>query len=738
MSIIDKAAQIRSATYGKDVRESIASGIEEIDSEVVSNSVMHTAREEALETRQLLVEIKENNLEDQFNGLIINAGDSNAEIVAGRTSNVTGITSDTIGHRVDAVDIHLKNIDNDIILNKFAYNFKYLNFPILTKARKERKTSNREILALGDSHGWGQGSTDDEWIEGQPYFSSHMAIPYNGGFYARLEKYIKDKFGFYESSINFSTLGSNKINKLSNVTPLSRANNDDINKQSDNIIMNVGLLKLEQDKPLINPQDSNFYNPTSKNMSSDVIYGYNVFRQKFGKGCAIFSNCNNKIQTKSYNSQYITITPNTSYSENADYTQYKFNGGIYYGFNTSSFTNQFIHICGQVRPDWLIPDIKLLIEGYGYVKVTSIVEIDREIKGFNIFITNIDGSIINKDLSGFLYPGKQLYLHSGNGFEFRVRMREHASKMYLGVLKTPNSSKLNIYFREDFKGIRETDLFDDVINPTTNTFYKLKNGYPIVTRVVNGDFITLDTNEFSFVDNKIIIDTYSPSNVDVVYCVDWGFKQKGEIVFEYGGENVSAVKDSDYLSTLFYIRGIFFDRNTFLNHSMGGHTTGAWLGTMASFNDSARNHIADIKKYLCFTPTLLLIQAPIVNEYLNQTTIQTFKNNLDSIISTLNSHRSPAETKNMDVLFFTTVADRTKDYSGTDLASIKYNDYFNGLKEYCNSNNYGLIDFREGFKDMVSKNIIDYDFLYDNDIHPSPFVNEYIAKELYKAIDLIM
>lgn len=77
---------IRNAIYGKDVRESIAQGLEAVNTEVESTTA------------------KENNLESQFNSLIINAGNSNSEIVVGRTSTVTGQTYDTIGKRIDGID----------------------------------------------------------------------------------------------------------------------------------------------------------------------------------------------------------------------------------------------------------------------------------------------------------------------------------------------------------------------------------------------------------------------------------------------------------------------------------------------------------------------------------------------------------------------------------------------------------------------------------------------------------
>ena len=65
-NVTSKVATIRNAKYGNEVREGIASGIENINTEVVST----TGKQEVLET--------------VFNGLVINAGSDNAEIVVAR------------------------------------------------------------------------------------------------------------------------------------------------------------------------------------------------------------------------------------------------------------------------------------------------------------------------------------------------------------------------------------------------------------------------------------------------------------------------------------------------------------------------------------------------------------------------------------------------------------------------------------------------------------------------------
>ena len=87
MAIIsDVVAKIRQAIYGKDVRENIAVGIESINEEVESTTSRQT------------------NLEGTFKQLIINAGNSNAEIVAARG------TYTTLLNRLDDLKVGGRNL----------------------------------------------------------------------------------------------------------------------------------------------------------------------------------------------------------------------------------------------------------------------------------------------------------------------------------------------------------------------------------------------------------------------------------------------------------------------------------------------------------------------------------------------------------------------------------------------------------------------------------------------------
>ena len=77
--------KIRTAIYGKDVRSAIADSIE------------------AMNIENQEVSYRQSYLGETFNNLIINAGNSNAEIVAARTK-ADGTNYDTIGARLNAID----------------------------------------------------------------------------------------------------------------------------------------------------------------------------------------------------------------------------------------------------------------------------------------------------------------------------------------------------------------------------------------------------------------------------------------------------------------------------------------------------------------------------------------------------------------------------------------------------------------------------------------------------------
>jgi hypothetical protein len=96
--------KIKTAIYGKDVRDSIYDGIDAINKETEETTS------------------KQENLEATFNQLIINAGESNAEVVAARHDNASGATYETLPQRLDATTeqlAHMASLEKSILQNFF-------------------------------------------------------------------------------------------------------------------------------------------------------------------------------------------------------------------------------------------------------------------------------------------------------------------------------------------------------------------------------------------------------------------------------------------------------------------------------------------------------------------------------------------------------------------------------------------------------------------------------------------
>lgn len=91
--------QIRKAVYGREVRSSIANAIELINKEQVNTSTAQT------------------NLDSKFNQLIINAGNSNAEVVAARVK-ADGTQFDTLSKRLDKGDEVHDALNNEVISSR--------------------------------------------------------------------------------------------------------------------------------------------------------------------------------------------------------------------------------------------------------------------------------------------------------------------------------------------------------------------------------------------------------------------------------------------------------------------------------------------------------------------------------------------------------------------------------------------------------------------------------------------
>ncbi len=123
-NVINKINKIRTAIFGKEVREALADGLETINKETESTTE------------------RQQHLEETFDKLIINAGTSNAEIVDARIDKHTGKTYKKIGDRLDDVSSQLDNNIREID-EKFSKKE-------VMKDIKQKKT----LITFGSDDGW--------------------------------------------------------------------------------------------------------------------------------------------------------------------------------------------------------------------------------------------------------------------------------------------------------------------------------------------------------------------------------------------------------------------------------------------------------------------------------------------------------------------------------------------------------------------------------------------------------
>ena len=126
---------IKGALYGKDVRGSIHDGIEAINKEVENTT-----------GRQV-------DLENTFDQLVINAGNSNAEIVDARVKN-DGTSYSKLGDRLDAVDSQLEHKTNYVTYEEFGVKSDgvYDDGIAIKEAHKYANKHNLKVIATGKTY----------------------------------------------------------------------------------------------------------------------------------------------------------------------------------------------------------------------------------------------------------------------------------------------------------------------------------------------------------------------------------------------------------------------------------------------------------------------------------------------------------------------------------------------------------------------------------------------------------
>lgn len=628
------------------------------------------------------------------------------------------------------------------IANRYTYNINNSTFAKSYNANVNSVNSEKEIYLFGDSHSWGQGAP--EWDSGGPAvdISFHSASLFNKGFMGRIEEYIEQKRHFderiYSLSGGLSADGTRLI-----ASDAAQGDNDYLVHPLQ--VISGRVLSRSIAWTAAGSTLKGWFTPfaTGDNALTD-IYRDKIFMGRFNRAAfdmypeteANFLECGK--------AEYLTLLPAPGVAATGGYTSVvdscgniiaEYNGAIFY-LRISAKTPYTEMGFFNSNPQ------NIFLPGYGKV-VTGGNTVIGAGAAIAVRIFAADGASYPAGLEKYLFSNMRIYkddyvkkttvmaspkrgfrklyicVHTHNaGRKIAVGLGQYATKG--GVAWHPNGHLANI------------------------SNYSLKpqwnfgaSGYPVIS-IINGGGSKVSAAGSATVTaigagSALVIDTYSASDADVVYEIDFGSKVQSEIYIQ---DYAASASGTSQFSTL---RGLLLDNNTVTNWAMGGHTIGNWLGVGDSFNDVARDHLADILAYGKTNPYLVITELPLVNEYLHQTPLATFKNNIATFISRLNNNLNPtAPARTTSFLFFTTIGHRDGEFEGTVYPALSYQNYADAAKEQCLASGVGFLDLRQMVKDKVRDGLIDYRLLYSDNIHPSGLANELMARQLLDVLDEII
>jgi hypothetical protein len=310
-------------------------------------------------------------------------------------------------------------------------------------------------------------------------------------------------------------------------------------------------------------------------------------------------------------------------------------------------------------------------------------------------------------------------------------------------LKTPTRYIFIAALMGPDQGVMNLELLDDVLDITTQAVStwgdtNFGTAVPLVNYMdVNNNPQVVSSPTATVNATNILIDMHNGVGYSyTVFMIDLGQKKQGTIRMSCGTPNSSATSNATFGCPIITCRGIIIGNNDVIkNWSCGGHTTGAMLGLEMSFSGENHNHVADIKTYMegnlggsYGNIQGIILQAPIVNEYLRQNPVATMTTNLTSIATALGQG---------NMLVFTTIGQMNMEFV-TDTGAITYQNYFDALRLWCVNSAVEVtyVDCRSYLKQLVANGIVRYQDLYYNNEHPSSMANEIIFGMLKQAVDL--
>lgn len=602
---------------------------------------------------------------------------------------------------------------------------------------------DKQIMLFGDSHGWGQGSPEYDIVTGGN-FSAHSASLFNKGFFARIEEYINEKRGFLPKV--FSTgIGNTGIRILP-----SDANENTADYLVDPIKVLNGKVTSIQQAYTSGGSPTSWYTPQAIGAAADVttLYRDKLYRGRFGSNCfrmwpGTVTNFMDQDQ-----SEYITLIPLPNVAASGgtftDVSKDANNVTIAEGDPAGNF---FVRISDKIPAADLLmfttfPQT-LFVPGYGECIAVSSTNIGAgSDTGRAIRITTVGGTYPT-NLSKYLHHGVKIYRSVVNATTVKASPKQAFRKIYVSVFANTAGRKIQLYLpgNASLNGVQwsANSRFGPTNLPTSSMiphWNLAKPGFPTLNVIASNNSRIASPNittSAALGGTVVTIDTYAGANVDHIYEIDFGAKILADVFIQDGGASAAG---TNLHSTL---RGILFDNNSVTNYSMGGHTMGNWMGDGASYNDPAKDHLLDILSFSKANAYLVLVEFPLVNEYLAQTPIATVKSNIQTFISRINQiYNATHPTRTVQFAFFTTIGHKSLEFEGGSSSPITYQALSDAVREECANSAVMFIDTRQYLKEQNRTGLFDYRLLYHDQIHPSALANELVYNFLLTKIDAML
>ena len=619
----------------------------------------------------------------------------------------------------------VQNASGSGILFDKGVNFTSTNLPVSLAKNRVGANQDRWILLWGDSHSWGQGAPEYDNFSLNTNWSRHSAYPHTKGYMWQIEQYVRDKMQFAE---NTYYIGHPQIE--GRVSPLD-ARSDVLNDIECTYPVHIEGGKVEVETGNVDP--SHITSNTCEEFFAPVcrtdVDGYSLpeYREKLNKG--LFKNTLMTLSNADVDDfipegfpYFMELIPDPSYpGSGAGFTQITFGSSSTVVAERNDTTDVFyIVMKNREFPQWFSAGADIFIPGLGECEIVSIIGNGA------VRLRYSSGSEIGSAGDPYIYPGMKMYpARVANRANLRLEMVKPARAVYVHVQHHANGGDLRISFTDSISGGAALRPY---INPSV-VFRQNTNGWApklsaggIAVHVV-GPGHTLASASKAFVDSLgVVIDTSEISGggtEEVIYRIDLGSKQIGNCYLSAQCASGESVKT----------RGVIFDNNKIVNVAEGAHTVGAWLGEESSNASETRDHVADILNYCPIRPSHVITQIPFVNEYIKQTPIATFKTRLSTFVNRHVSHMSSSNNYNnvgVDFMFFTSLRERENLFEGVGESTIKYSDYVNAAREFCEDNGYAFVDCESELIRLVESGRIDYERLFNNNAHPSDFANRAI------------